>query len=108
MDYRFMFLRTDSGFPVACVAMKYSKAGMVTYGVSTQHPKDRFNRKLARDLALGRLVSSPWIAVVLGQNPSAHDISRAVVSDLLKKAVLPSRTYSAAKKWLKKVPKKEV
>ena len=106
MDYRFMFLRTDKGVPVACVAMKLSKSGEVTYAVSTQHPKDRFNRKVARELALGRLVSKPETVKV--NTVSMHEVSRAVVSNLLVKDSTPTRTYMAAKKWLKKAALKEL
>ena len=106
MEYRFMFLRTDKGVPVSCVAMKVSKSGEVTYGVSTQHPKDRFNRKVARELALGRMVSKPEVVKV--NTISMHEISRTVVADLLKKEATPTRAYMAAKKWLKKASIKEM
>jgi hypothetical protein len=68
------------------------------YQLSVLNPADRFDRKVARQLALGRLTEAP-MQVNLPKNATMHDISRAVMEDISKRN-LPTRAVKSAKFWL--------
>ena len=103
-----MYLRDRNYQPVGCVAIKLVKVtGMggrhyntLIYGVSVLNPQDQFNRAVARQLALGRIVEVPSTTVIPG-NSSIHDISEAVMRSITRSTVLPNRARQAAKLWLK-------
>lgn len=96
--YRIMFLRRENNHPIGCLAMHLNGDGEVSYQVSTLNPVDSFNRKLARQLALGRLLEFPITISTKGR--SVHDITKDVLRDLIKDKSFPSRTRSAATRWL--------
>lgn len=100
MNSRIMFLRDTKGHPVGCVAINVDlKNHRLSYQMSTLNPCDRFDRKLARHLALGRLVEIP-IKVSLPRNKlSCHEISMAVMIDLATSNA-PSRMVKAAQQWI--------
>lgn len=121
MSQRVMYLRDSNGHPVGCVAISLNKAlgkQTVTYSVSALHPNDRFNRSLAREIALGRLVSSTnppqtlddsqinftGRGNILGSKMTLHDVSMGVMSSIvnLGASKFPARAVKAAKLWLKK------
>jgi hypothetical protein len=56
---KFMYFRKD-GFPVGCVAYRI-KDGVLEYGVSSYNAKDPFDKKVAREVAEGRLNKCPMI-----------------------------------------------
>lgn len=121
MSTRIMYLRASNGHPVGCVAISLndrSHKPVVTYSVSTLHPNDKFNRSLAREIALGRLNSSSnppqtltisemnftgWANQIDGKM-TVHDISMGVMSNIVDLGVnrFPARVVKAAKLWLKK------
>jgi hypothetical protein len=107
MDYRIQFLRDSKGQPVGCVAIKLHQSGgsfrsdYVTYQVSVLHPQDRFNRAMARQLALGKLIEAPFVAMV-PRDPSRHEITTAVFQNICEDTQAPNRARKAARFWLSK------
>ena len=99
MDHRIMYLRDSKGQPVGCVAIKVVSDKLVTYQMSVLNPADRFNRAVARQLALGRLVA-PLTARLPYQAINMHDITEAVCVDICNDKSAPSRARKAAKLWL--------
>lgn len=100
-NYRVMYLRSSDGRPVGCVAMSVDRdAGVAAYQLSVLNPADYFDRKVARHLALGRLVEQPKSVPML-KNASMHDVSREVMTALVKGDNTPARALKAAKLWLK-------
>lgn len=96
-------LQVVAGNPVGCVAIKlneYKHGTLAEYQVSVLNPLDRFDRAIARQLALGRLAEAPF-TVRLPDNPSMDDITRAVMSDIVDDPGAVSRARRAAKLWLK-------
>lgn len=62
MTYHIHFIRDSKMRPMACVAFSdkiSADTQQLEYGISVLHPKDQFNRKIARQLAIGRLIESP-------------------------------------------------
>lgn len=121
MSTRIMYLRAPNGHPVGCVAISVNKVpdkNTVTYSVSALHPNDRFNRSLAREIALGRLGSStnPPQTLAISQinftgwkdsldgKMTVHDVSMGVMANIVDLGVnrFPARVVKAAKLWLKK------
>lgn len=106
MSHRIMYLRDRKGQPVGCIAIKVHRdAGtdrgtLLTYQYSVLNPQDRFNRALARQLALGRLVESPFTARTL-LNPSMYEINLAVMKDIARDSDAPTRARNAAKLWIR-------
>jgi hypothetical protein len=107
MDHRIQFLRDSKGQPVGCVAIKLHQSGgsfrsdYVTYQVSVLHPQDRFNRAMARQLALGKLIEAPFVAMV-PRDPSRHEITTAVFQNICEDTQAPNRARKAARFWLSK------
>jgi hypothetical protein len=105
-----MFLRDRKNQPVGCVAIKIVKndgtgnasnqSDLVVYAVSTLNPLDQFDRKIARQLALGRMVEDPNAARIRS-NASIHDISKVVMHSITHNPTLPNRARQAANLWLK-------
>ncbi len=80
------YVRNEKGMPVACLAFRdvfdTPYCGYIDYGISIHHPDDVWNRKLARQIAIGRMVESPFRI----ENIVAHDdwnISRVIAEILL-------------------------
>lgn len=103
MSYRVMYLRDRNGQNVGCVAMEETDDNYTEFQVSVLNPTDRFNREVARTLAIGRLVEKP-LNVRVGGKPSRHDIARAVMRAISKDSGMPSRARRAAHLWLKTKP----
>ena len=96
-----MYLRNVDGRPVGCIAISSSKNERdFNYQISVQNPKDKFSKPLARQLALGRLEESP-IEIKNVSHENIHDISRAVMKDILNSKNMPARAIKSAKNWLK-------
>jgi hypothetical protein len=100
MEHRIMYLRNLSGNPVGCLAIRLNpRTQFVEYQLSVLNPLDRFDRKVARQLALGRLAESP-LTLRVPRNPTMYDISVAVMRDMVNSGTAPSRAVKAAKLWL--------
>lgn len=100
MSHRVMYLRDKHYQPHGCVAIQINpRTQFVEYNISTLNPADRFDRKVARELALGRMLLEPETLRV-PRNPSLHDISIAVMRDLACSKTAPSRAVKSAKLWL--------
>lgn len=101
-----MFLRDRKGVPVGCVAIRlhdqseFSRS-LVSYQTSVLNPLDRFDRALARQLALGRMVEAP-LTVKVPVDPSMYEVTLAVMTDLSSDSGQPTRARQAAKRWLRK------
>ena len=102
MSIRFMFLRDSKGQPVGCIALDIGDFGTGTYGLSVLNPKDKFNRKLAREIAMGRWTSPVGSRVfpITCQPISMHAISITVMETIMADKTAPNRARKAAKLWL--------
>jgi hypothetical protein len=95
---RFMYLRDERRKPVACVAMRRD-GNNVLYQLSTAHPKDQFDKKLARTIAVGRLEDDPVVLNFEEELTSGHLISSHVMQDVLDNSTA-RRAIDGAKNWL--------
>jgi hypothetical protein len=103
MSNRVMYLRDAKGLPVGCVAIRVSRGNrlsLVEYQLSVLNPKDKFDRTVAREIALGRLAKKP-LEVPVDLNPSMHQITEAVMVDIAEYEDSPGRAVRAALLWLK-------
>ena len=106
MDHRvrYIYLRDNKKAPQACVAVLYSaKNKKVAYGLSVLNPQDRFNRKVARELAAGRLaLYGNYLDLSEVPEINCHVITRRILTDLLtwEHEELPGRARKSAKRWL--------
>lgn len=109
MSTRIVYLRTTTGQPVGCLAISQIKNNQstcyVSYNLSVLNPSDNFNRKVARNIAIGRLEKNPdtYKAFVL-QNANMHMITRSVMADIMNNKAIPNRAIKAAKLWLNNHP----
>lgn len=101
MNTRIMYLRDSHYRPVGCVAISVDrKRRTLSYQLSVQNPLDSFDRSLARQLALGRLVDKPInLPYDRKGDLSMHDISTTVMKHIAASKA-PSRAVKAAKDWL--------
>lgn len=97
-NYRIMFIRGSNNHPVGCLALKFNN-GSVDYQVSTLNPVDRFNRPVARQLALGRLLEAP--ITITTNNSNIHDVVRSVMNHVINNKTVPNRTRKAAANWMR-------
>ena len=98
-NFRIMFLRDDRFQPVGCIAINLTKGGQVSYQVSVLNPVDNFDRKVARQLAIGRLIEKPIFANI--ESRSMFDISTVVMQSIVSSKHFPARAVKAARNWLK-------
>lgn len=107
MTQRFLYLRDWSNpnkHPVGCIVMEVDRDGKkVSYALSACSPSDRFNPKVARDKAAGRLRSAP--TVLETEIPdSSHLITRLVMENIAKSHTKQGTrshiAYQAAVGWL--------
>ncbi len=106
MEHRVQFLRDENGQPVGCIAIRLSRDSgelhwdQVEYEVSVLNPLDKFDRAVARQLALGRMLDNPSV-VRVPVNPTMYEISCAVMKGIARDSYFPSRARKAARIWLK-------
>ncbi len=102
MNPRIVYLRNDAGVPVGCVAMKFlPESGIVRYQISVQNPIDKFNRSLARTIALGRLDVNWYSASCQDPCASVHKYTYVVMQHIVSHSKsYPKRAVKAAKQWI--------
>lgn len=107
MEHRIQYLREANGQNVGCVAIQVLREtgndfySLVAYQVSVVNPLDNFDRGLARQLALGRMLEAPF-TVRVPINPTMFEISNAVMRDIARDSGAPSRARRAARNWIRK------
>lgn len=105
--YRVMFLRDANRQPVGCLAIGLTRSQRTAkYQVSVLNPIDKFDRGLARQIALGRLVESPFTVLLSGATVDIHSISKEVMTHLSQNGDVPARANKAARRWLANNPSK--
>lgn len=100
---KIMYLRDSARRPFGCLAMKVDKVKkLVDYQFSVVHPKDSFDKGIARAIATGRLDKEPLYVSFEGE--STHDIVKAVMADMLSPDLvyMPQKVKKFARQWLSK------
>lgn len=101
-NMRVMYLRDKNYRPVGCVAMHlHSKRRTVRFQVSTWNPVDEFDRALARQLALGRMVDSPNVVKSDKEFGDMFAVTMEVMTSIANGKQYPSRARKAAAKWVR-------
>jgi len=110
MEHRIQYLRDSKGQPVGCCAIKIKPIPhvghpgghtLVTYQMSVLNPLDKFDRKIARRLALGALQEAPFTTTIEHLMPTRRQITKAVMDDIWNDPTAPTRARKAARLWLK-------
>lgn len=94
--YKIFYLKDEHGHKVACVASKLVGGIQVQFAVSTHNPIDKFNRDVARQVAIGRLEKAETIGVV----GVGKDVKKRVLELIAGEPFFPERTRRAAQRWL--------
>jgi len=72
---KFIYIRDEEKFPVGCLAYQMGEKNVETvFGFSIFHPRDKFSRKLARNIASGRLEKHGDIFVSEHEERHPNDI----------------------------------
>jgi hypothetical protein len=93
---RTFWIRDPKNNPVACLATfrdYQTVPNTLLYAVSTYNPIDQFNRKMGRDIAVGRLKSKHCSVIHL---KPGENIKREVLYQIMSDASLPHRIRNAA------------
>lgn len=105
-NVRIMYLRDNANRPVACLAITFQRSrGEVLYNYTVQNPVDSYDKMLGRQLAIGRMVETPF-KVKVNKEANMHEVSYAVLTDMVSPAgakTTPTRAYKAAQRWLNDV-----
>jgi len=107
-EIKMFYLRDKHGFPVACVASTKETEDTVKYTVSTHNPMDRYDKKTARHIALGRLTkfnplrSTSELSPLGGIVSMGGAIRKDIVQDIIN-GPFPQRARDAAKYMMKTV-----
>jgi hypothetical protein len=96
---KFMYFRDCNRRPIGCVAIEVLNGTALKYAVSALHPYDIFNREVARNLALGRLVSHP-VYISCSSRANLHTILTTVMRDVATTRLAPTNIIKSAKRWL--------
>lgn len=110
MNLRIMYLRDsytvgqngdiNAGQPVGCLAIKLNKDNdTLEYQMSVLNPEDKFSRKVARQVAIGRMTKP--IVLSIAKDSTMHEISEQIMLDVAQNSKAPSRARKAARLWLK-------
>lgn len=116
MKTRIMYLRknyngdgvpySSNTNPVGCIAIDLSEptegenpTRQIRYQVSVLNPSDKFDRKVARQLAKGRLVESPLVIPRVKSDIDMTGVTEQVMLDIAWREELPSRARKAAARW---------
>lgn len=103
---RWFYVRDKDGKPVACIATKRENQS-IAIAFSVCNPVDQWNKKIARDKAIGRVNSVSFLHHCFGEG----DIKKNVMKTLAKGepilddegllvVSIPTRLKQAAKFWL--------
>lgn len=112
MSYRYYYLRDVSnterngdgspktrGVPRAVVKTFVDRqANEIRYSFAIANPKDGFVKSTGRLIVTGRFDKQP--ITIKGVPGSGHEISKAVLRDLLKQDGIPKRVRKLAEDWL--------
>ena len=98
---RFMYLNFNQR-RVGFVAMTVDRqAGQVHYAVSCLHDSDKFDRDVAQSLSTHRLAMGEGVRTVsLPHNANGHEISMAVMKNMVRNSLAPTKLRKAATQWL--------
>lgn len=117
MSHRYLYLRDytkPNKHPVGCVAVEIDEAAKkIRYAFSACSPLDKFNSKVARDKASGRLTQHP--VVLDGDVPDTHHaVMRRVMEHIVETNRLQGpgtkrsfTAYLSAQAWLEQTQKTE-
>jgi len=108
MANRHFYLRDftkENKHPVGCVAIEVRpETNEIRYAFSACSPLDKFNSRVARDKATGRLVSHP-IVINCKVPEKGYEITQKVMEDIISKNTNQEQgrsflAYDAAQQWL--------
>jgi hypothetical protein len=100
MNEKIMFLRDKNRTPIACIALLIvDNKTKIRYQLSTCHPSDRFNKSLARHIALGRLVEKPYVITGLNGTENMNQIHSLIMNNIINNSEAPGRARRNANKW---------
>lgn len=75
------YFRNERGFPVACLAFRINyQEKVMSYGVSTWNPHDKWERRVAREVAEGRCLRNPELFY--------YNVDKIKTADILKDLML--------------------
>jgi hypothetical protein len=107
MEHRVQYLKDANGHYVGCIAIKEHATApgerftLVEYRLSVLNPDDSFDKDVARQLALGRMVEAPY-TVRTAAHPNLHEVSTSIMKDIVRDVNAPSRAKRAARLWLRR------
>lgn len=71
---RITYLRNESGFPVVCLAYSRVSPDELRFGLSCHNPHDKFDRELARKIAVNRFGKKPMRFIFDVESATLHDV----------------------------------
>lgn len=106
--FRFMYVRDRLRNPVGCLAFSYEKGSdEVRFNFSSVNPKDDLDKKVGRQLALGRLIEDPFL--VKGKVlTSTHETALSMMNYVLEhRKSFPQAVVDFARRWKNESMKKQ-
>ena len=97
---KIMYLRDSNRNPIGCLAITVDHVRLkAEYQLTMTAPEDHFDRKMGRQMSIGRLVENP-LTVRLKANSDMNDVALAIMKDIVKNKVCSGRAVKLAKLWL--------
>ena len=98
---RIMFLRDSKGMAIGCLVYSLSpKRTKIRYQLSVLNPVDKFERSLARQIALGRLIEDRFVIPGMTGTEPQNVLVANIMKNILVNDEVPTRAKKAAKLWL--------
>lgn len=94
-----VYLHDKYGQQVGCVVVSVN-GNVVEYNYSVCNKADKFDKSLARHIALGRLMESPIVAGKVNEFARGYDVLNVVMNDLSNSLTTPTRAKKAVRHWM--------
>ena len=106
---RHIYIRDTHDRPIGCIAVRVMRSkNRAEYGLAMRHPKDavdekhrmiKLDRQLAQQLAEAELDTDPK-RTYISNEADFHEVTAAVLSNVIANAAAPTRAIRFAKRWL--------
>lgn len=103
---KFLYIRDDTNFPVACVAFKHEIGSIILYAsMSVRNPKDKLSKEFGRELAKKRLGMAP-LKIQVEKDCGLHDLVRTIITNVADGTIQSLRGIRSVQP--KRIPKRVV
>lgn len=99
-NIRYMYIRDEKRNPIGVIVTRKVE-NYVEVNYSFCSPKDKFDKKIGKKIALGRLETKPAFVCGLDEKSNRHSITRDVLASISYVVNLTKKTEKFVQNWLR-------